>query len=1584
MADPFASDGSRMYRSGDRMRWRADGRLEYLGRTDDQVKIRGFRIELGEIETALRSHPAVDQVAVTVREDQPGERRIVAYVVPAQADAAVPDLRAHLASVLPEYMVPSAFVVLDRLPLASNGKLDRRALPVPVYGAGHSGTGRGPGSVQEEILCALFAEVLGVEEVGVDDDFFELGGHSLLATRLISRVRAAFGCELSVRAVFEAPTVAGLAGSLSDTRVARPELVAEERPELVPASFAQQRLWFLGQFEGPSATYNLPTAFRIRGVVDARALEAALGDVVGRHESLRTVFRDVAGSPVQVVLPAEGVTLHREWCAEDELAGVLRQTAGHLFDLSGELPVRATLVELGPQDHVLVVLFHHIASDGVSMRPFGADLSAAYEARLEGRAPQWEPLAVQYADYALWQRRFLGSQDDPESVLNTQLAYWREALADLPAELEYPTDRPRPAVASQKGEGFSVDMGADLHQRLIDLARGTGTTLSMVVHAALATLLTRLGAGTDIPIGTPTAGRSDEALNDLIGFFVNTLVLRTDTSGDPTFRDLLARVRERSLAAYDHQDVPFDRVVEAVNPPRSANRNPLCQILLQVNTTRGAALDLPGTQTEGIVPPLNGAKFDLNFGIRAVADEDGRPGPLHAHIEFAVDLFDARTVRGLFDRLVRVLEAVAADPDASLSAVDILEADERALVLDAWNDTAAELPVDVHTVAELFEARVLRGPDAVALVCGEEVLSYAELDERANRLAHLLISRGVGAESVVGLCLPRGAEMVTAVLAVWKAGAGYLPIDPEYPADRISFMLSDSRASLLIGSASRLGELSAEGLPVVVLDDPGLVAELAACPVGVPGVGVSRDGLAYVIYTSGSTGRPKGVAVTHGALVNYVVSVPGRLGFAADGGRYALLQAQVTDLGNTIVFASLVAGGELHVLDEDAVRDPAAVAAYVAEHGIEYVKAVPSHLAALSVAGVEKVLPAVSLVLGGEAASPVWVGELLEAAGDRGVFNHYGPTETTIGVATGRLTAELVGSGTVPLGSPIANTRLYVLDERLLPVPPGVVGELYIAGAGLARGYVGRADLTAERFVADPFQAGRRMYRTGDRALWTADGQIVFDGRTDDQVKIRGFRVELGEVQATVARHPAVLQAAAVTRQDVPGDTRLVAYVVLADDQDAASDDTVTGIRQYVTERLPAHMVPSAFVVLDRLPLASNGKLDRRALPVPVYGAGHSGTGRGPGSVQEEILCALFAEVLGVEEVGVDDDFFELGGHSLLATRLISRVRAAFGCELSVRAVFEAPTVAGLAGSLSDTRVARPELVAGERPELVPASFAQQRLWFLGQFEGPSATYNLPTAFRIRGVVDARALEAALGDVVGRHESLRTVFRDVAGSPVQVVLPAEGVTLHRESCAEDELAGVLRQTAGHLFDLSGELPVRATLVELGPEDHVLVVLFHHIASDGVSMRPFGRDLSTAYRARLEGQVPQWEPLAVQYADYALWQRRFLGSQDDPESVLNTQLAYWREALADLPAELEYPTDRPRPAVASQKGEVLEVELPAELHAGLAGLARSHGVTLTMVVHAALASVLSRLGAGTDIPIGTPTAGRSDQELEELV
>ncbi|WP_344518016.1 amino acid adenylation domain-containing protein, partial [Streptomyces paradoxus] len=1585
VACPFGAAGERMYRTGDLARWDAQGRLVFVGRADEQVKIRGFRVEPGEVQAAVAAHPWVARTVVIAREDMSGDKRLVAYVVPADglSSEPVPDMRQFVAERLPEYTVPSAVVVLDALPLTPNGKVDRKALPAPEYGMG---SGRGPSSVREEILCGVFAHVLGVDRVGVDDDFFALGGHSLLATRLVSRVRSVLGVELSLRTLFEAPTVAGLAARVDDADRARVALTAQERPERVPLSFTQRRLWFIGQLEGPSATYNIPTVLRLKGALDAGALDAALRDVLGRHEVLRTVFAAADGEPYQRVLAM--AELDWELQVADavpvDLDAAVAEAAQYAFDLSAEVPIRAWLFPAGSDEQVLVVVVHHIAGDGWSTGPLARDVSAAYEARRVGRAPEWEPLPVQYADYALWQRELLGDEDDPDSVLSRQVAYWRETLAGAPEELRLPYDRPRPAVASHRGHTASLEIPADVHTRLLEVARAEGVTTFMVLQAALAVLLSRLGAGTDIPIGSAHAGRTDEALDDLVGCFVNTLVLRADLSGDPAFTDVLARVRDADLAGSAHDDVPFDRLVEELAPARSMARHPLFQIVLTMQNTIEAALELGDVQAAGMSAGVSAAKFDLDVLVAEAFDADGAPAGFRGTVTVAADLFDAEAADRIAAALARVLDSVTADPRLRLSAVDVLDEGERRRVLVEWNDTAAEIPSG--TVAARFEEQATRTPDAVAIVADGAEVSYGELDARANRLAHYLVGQGVGPESVVGLCLPRGVETITAILAVWKAGAGYLPIEPEQPSERISFMLADTHAVLLLSTEDILDELPVGRVRAVAVDEPLVGVQLSMEPDTAPQVVAAPDQLAYVIYTSGSTGRPKGVAITHGSLANYVATVPSRVGFDTPGNRYALLQAQATDLGNTVVFASLVSGGQLHVLDEDAVTDPAAVSRYLADHRIDHLKAVPSHLAALGTAdGLAKVLPGGSLVLGGEAAPPGWVLELVAAAGDRAVFNHYGPTEATIGVATTRLTAERVAAGVVPVGTPVGNTRLYVLDGTLRPVAPGVVGELYLAGAQLARGYVRRPDLTAERFVANPYGVdGERMYRTGDSARWTADGQVVFLGRTDDQVKIRGFRIEPGEVQSVLTAHPHVAQAAVVVREDTPGDPRLIAYLVPRD-EDADADELTSTVKKFTAQRLPGHMVPSAVVALDALPLTSNGKLDRKALPAPDSGAA-VGAGRGPANPREAILCAAFAEVLGLDRVGVDDDFFDLGGHSLLAVRLVSRIRVALGVELEIRVLFEAPTVAGLAARIDEADGARAALTAQERPERVPLSYAQRRLWFIGELEGPSPTYNIPVAVRLTGAVDDTALNAALRDVIGRHEVLRTVFATADGEPYQHILELEDLEwgLHVTEVPEADLAGAVDGATRYAFDLSVEVPIRAWLFSVAPEDHVLVVTIHHIAGDGWSTGPLARDVSAAYEARRVGRAPGWEPLPVQYADYALWQRDLLGDDQDPESLISRQVGHWREALAGAPEELQLPYDHPRPAVAGYQGHSVPLEVRAEVHSRLADVARAEGVTVAMVLQGALAVLLSRLGAGTDIPIGSVNAGRTDEALDDLV
>ncbi|MEU1285262.1 amino acid adenylation domain-containing protein [Kitasatospora sp. NPDC005856] len=1579
VACPF-EPGTRMYRTGDLVRRTRDGELEYLGRTDHQVKIRGFRIELGEVERALTAHPQVLQAAVLPDADG---LRLVAYVVTdGPLDPA--EVRATAARTLPGYMLPAAIVPLDALPLNANGKLDRSALPAPDFGA--LSAGRAARTAQEEILCGLFAEVLGLDAVGIDDDFFDLGGHSLLATKLLSRVRSALGAELGIRDVFETPNVAGLAARL-DAGAQRLALSAAARPDRVPLSFAQQRLWLIDRMEGPSALYSAPLALRLTGRLDAAALESALGDVVARHESLRTLIAEEDGTPYQRVLPVEEavVPLHTLDRPADEVAATVAGLCRHAFDLRAELPVRTTLVRVSAEEHVLVLALHHIASDGWSLGPLVRDLTSAYAARAEGAAPGWAPLPVQYADYALWQRGLLGEEADPESLAARQLDHWRAALADLPDEATLPLDRPRPPVASHRGDRVALSLDAECHRELVALSRAHRVTLFMTVQAALAALLTRLGAGTDVPIGSVVAGRSDEALDELVGFFVNTLVLRTDTSGNPSFADLLGRARETALAAYAHQDVPFERLVEELRPARSLARHPLFQVMLVLQSNEQAEPATAGLDVEPLAAGTGSAKFDLSLIAEESFGPDGEPAGIDCALDFATDLFDRETVEAVAVRFGRLLAAVAARPELPIGRVELLSAEERAALPVA----GGALPAEVPLLPAAFAAQAARTPEAVALVCGDTRLTFAELDARADRLAHRLLAAGAGRESVVALALPRSAETVVAMLAVHKAGGAYLPLDAEYPAERTAHMLADARPALALTDGRwPLPEVLA-GLRTLDVAAPSDVAESAGDVENVENVesaGDAGDGApalgwraldpgdaAYVIYTSGSTGRPKGVVVPHGAVAALLAAHRAALiqGTEQAHGRQRIaLTASLCFDASLEPVLWMFAGHELHLIGDELRRDPAALVRHTVAAGIDALHLTPSYTEQLIEEGLLEAPAPRLLLLGGEAVGQALWQRLREHPGTAG-HNFYGPTEATVYALTQPFDAvERPG-----LGGPIAGARAYLLDEHLNPVPAGVPGELYLAGPGLARGYLGRPGLTAERFVASPFEPGVRMYRTGDLARRTRDGGVEYLGRTDHQVKIRGFRIELGEIEQVLARHPAVRQAVVTVRESDTGDRRLVAHCTVGQE----SPELAVELRRFAAESLPGYMVPAAVVLLDTLPLTGSGKVDHRALPEPDFGA--LSAGRAARTPQEEILCGQFAEVLGLDAVGIDDDFFDLGGHSLLATRLLSRVRSVLGAELGIRDVFEAPSAAGLAARL-DAGSRRAALSAGgARPERIPLSFAQQRLWLIDRMEGPSALYNLPLVLRVAGESDTVALESALGDVVTRHESLRTLIAEEDGTPYQRILPAGQARVRVELLPPGTDPA---DCASRPFDLAADLPVRAHVIPAGPGGHLLALVLHHIAGDGWSMGPLLRDLATAYAARTGGEAPQWAPLPVQYADYALWQRELLGAEEDGESLLSRQLAHWREALAGLPEELSLPVDRPRRAAASHRGERVVVPYGAELHRALGELSREHRVTMFMTVQAALAALLTRLGAGTDIPIGSVVAGRSDEALDELV
>ncbi|MER5883129.1 amino acid adenylation domain-containing protein [Streptomyces sp. NPDC001941] len=1319
---------------------------------------------------------------------------------------------------------------------------------------------------------------------------------------------------------------------------------------MLPLSFAQRRLWFLYRLEGPSATYNIPVVTHVAGTLEREPFAAAVRDVVARHEALRTVYVEAGGEPAQRVLNQADVRVEFTPCTPDQVDAQVAEVTGHRFDLAAEVPLRVRVLELGPDECVLVVVVHHIAADGWSMAPLSQDLSTAYAARLAGGAPGWSPLEVQYGDYSVWQHRLV------ETKGPAQLAYWRTALAGIPQELTLPTDRPRPSRASYRGGSVSVPLGVD--EELRQLAAERGASVFMVVQAAVAALLTRLGAGTDIPLGTVVAGRDDEVLEDLIGFFVNTLVLRNDTSGDPTFAELVDRTRAVDLAAYDHQDLPFDRLVEELAPTRSLAHHPLFQVAVAVEEQE-LAVDLAGLPTSAARPEERTAKFDLFFAVRQ--ERDGR---LHVVVNYADDLYDRTTARTLGHRLVRLLARATREPATRVSEFDVLVPEERALLLGDWNTGPGVVQA---SLPEHFRARAAEHPDAPAVVDGDRTFSYRELDAWTDRAAGYLRSRGVGPDVPVAVSMGRCAELVAALLAISKAGGVYVPVDPNYPAARVEFMLRDTRPALLL--VDHAARLAVPGHQPVLFRD----AEAEPLPRDTPPP-APRDG-AYVIYTSGSTGRPKGVLVPHAGISRLVaryrqfgagpgagVQLLASIGF--DGSLWEMTMAVLT--GGTVV-----TGDPEHLLAHGLAPDS----------GVTHVTVTPSLLAALP----EDALPRGTTIITASEAASQW---LVDRWATRcRVENSYGPTETTVCASGGPLAA----GEPVTIGGPVPGTELYVLDDGLAPVPVGVAGELYVAGPGLARGYVGRPGLSAARFVADPFGApGTRMYRTGDVVRWDKGGRLVFVGRADDQVKIRGFRIELGEIEAALSHAEGVARAAVVVREDAPGDKRLVAYVVPAHGPlDPAA------LKAALAEKLPEYMVPAAFVEMAELPMTASAKLDRARLPAPSWTG--PGERRAPRTPREELLCRLFAEALGVEQVGIDDGFFDLGGHSLLAIRLVNRLRAALGVDLGVRALFETPTVAQLeerlaalgpagdpdgAGAPATTAAPgprRPALTGGTpRPAELPLSFAQRRLWFLHRLEGPSATYNIPVVTRLDGALDREALTTAVRDVVVRHEALRTVYLETGGEPYQRVLEQPLVPVEFVTAAPEEVRGLVAEAGGHRFDLASEIPFRVRVLELGPESSVLVTVVHHIAADGWSMAPLSQDLSTAYAARLAGAAPAWQPLDVQYADYTLWQRALLDVEEP------RQLGYWREVLQNLPQELPLPADRPRPSRASYRGGSVGVDLDAASHRRLREFAAERGASVFMVVQAAVAALLTRLGAGTDIPLGTVVAGRGDAALEDLI
>ncbi len=1575
--------GARLYRTGDRVRWRPDGRLEFLGRTDAQVKVRGFRIEPGEVEAELARHPAVRECAVVAREDEPGAVRLVAYVAPAEGGP-VPDaaeLRRFLGATLPAYMVPAAFVALDTFPLTPSGKLDRRALPAPDgYGAD---TGGAPRTPVEEIVAGIFAEVLRRESVGIHDGFFDLGGHSLLATQAMSRLRAALHVDLPLRVLFEAPTVAALAerveAALPDA-VAVPPIVPAPRDGDVPLSFAQERLWFLDHLEPGSPFYNVPGALRLRGPLDPAALEWAFGEIVRRHEALRTVFPSRGGRAVQTVLPPEPFVLPvedlrglPEDSREETVQAVVADEVRHAFDLARGPLLRARLLRVADDEHVLVMVMHHVVSDAWSMGIFFGEMGEAYRARLDGRDPALPPLPVQYADFAVWQREWLRGE-----TLERQLGWWRDRLRGAPAVLELPTDRPRPAVQRFHGASHGFAVPEDAARALRALGRREGATPFMTLLAAFQLLLARYAGQDDVVVGTPIAGRNRQETERLIGFFVNTLALRTELWDDPSFRELVARVRETTLGAYHHQDLPFERLVEELQPERSLSRTPLFQVMFVFQNVPPGGLDLGGVAIEPLAFEFRSEKFDLTLTMLE------HPDGLLGGVQYSTDLFDAATIERMCGHLVALLSAAAQDPARPVSELRLLGDAERAELVAAAGG-ARSFPVH-ETLHGRFAAAASRAPDAPALTLGAASLTYAELDRRAAELAGALRRRGVGPEVRVGLCLERSAEMVVAILAVLRAGGAYVPIDPAYPADRIAYLLEDSGVALVLAQERTRSVLGACEVEVVALDGeaPSLPGPLSGREPA-----VDPDSAAYVIYTSGSTGRPKGVVVTHANVLRLFDATRDWFGFGADD-VWTLFHSCAFDFSVWEIWGALLHGGRLVVVPWETSRDPEAFRALLGREAVTVLNQTPSAFRQLVRA--DEGAPADDLALrwvvfGGEALEPRSLKPWFDRHGDQRprLVNMYGITETTVHVTYRPVTAEDAESapGSV-IGEGIPDLAVHLLDRHLEPVPAGVPGEMFVGGGGVARGYLGRPELTAERFVPDPFGApGARMYRSGDRARRRAGGGLEYLGRADQQVKVRGFRIEPGEIEAALLDCPGVREALVVAREDEPGTRRLVAYVVA----DAAGGEVaVDSLRGRLAERLPEYMVPAAWVLLETLPLTPHGKVDRSALPLPDGARPELGAGYAPPrDAVEAALAAVWADTLGLDRVGVHDNYFALGGDSIRSLQVLARARER-GIGFGLQDVFRHQTIAELAPHVRAERredAARAEAFSLLAPEdrarvpegledAYPMTRLQLGMIFHTEQHPDRAVYQNVNTFHIRAAFDTARLRHVLDVLARRHGILRTSF-DLAGfsEPVQLVhreveIPLEVADLSGMPAeAQDaEVDGWMEAERLRPFDWRAAPLIRFHAHVRGPDAFQLGFAEHHSILDGWSVAALLAELFGLYFAADAGQAPAAPPAST-FRDFVALEQEALAS---PEAR-----RFWAEVLED--AE---PTVPPSLAPAGESGARAQgVELPAELVDGLGRVARRAGATLKSVLLAAHLRVMGAAAGADDVTVGIVANGRPE-------
>ncbi|MDN4090756.1 amino acid adenylation domain-containing protein [Paenibacillus polymyxa] len=1589
---PFRS-GERCYRTGDMVRLNADGTLEYKGRIDAQVKIRGYRIELGEVETQLLKLEAVQEAVVIAREDEQGQKQLCAYVV-ANEEVVASVLRSTLSQKLPGYMIPSYLVQLEQMPLTPNGKIDRKALPAPEDSLQTGADYVAPRTWVEVKLAQIWQDVLGLTQVGVKENFFEIGGHSLRATTLASKIHKELNKPLPLRSIFEAPTIEHLAVVLEQLdQVTYASIPVTEERSFYPLSSAQKRLYVLHQFDPQDVNYNMPSVLQVSGPLDVKRVEHAFRQLIARHASLRTRFDLIDSEPMQWVedtvpfeveytkVQAEGATTDtdtRVGKEVDELVSCFVRP----FDLKAAPLLRVGLVDLGvsgagqePQ-HVLMLDMHHIVSDGVSMGVLTEEFVRLYDGE------ELPPLRIQYKDYAVWQQ-----SETHQEWMQRQEAYWLDTFrGELPV-LDLPTDFARPSIRSTAGDTVVFGLEREVSERLKELAAHTGSTLYMVLLAAYTALLHQYSGQEDIVVGTPIAGRPHADLEPILGMFVGTLALRNYPTAEHTFRSYVEEVKVRALQAYEHQDYPFEELVEKLNVKRDMSRHPLFDTMFTLQTTEEGELQLADLSFRPYGLEQTPAKFD--FTLEAREEEAG----IQFGLQYATALYQRETVERMTRHFIRLAEAVAANPDAKLGELELITAEETEQILKVFNDPNAHSvrgTLQGLSLSERFEEQAKNSPERIAVVSGDIGLTYAELNEQANRLARVLRAKGVEADQPVGVLLERSADLLVGILGVLKAGGAYVPMDTMYPQERIDYMLQDSGAKVVI--TSRVANLSLElpsAVQAIVLDDEDVQAQWGAQDASnlIPVAGLHN--LAYMIYTSGTTGQPKGVMIEQGSVGNLVDALYERVYSRYDQPLHiAWLSAFVFDASVKQIFASLLLGHTLHVVSRDVSLSGEHLIAYYRMHRIDLSDGTPAHLHILNESVNVTEAPDVKhYLIGGEALSVQLVHVFLHKwSGYRPVItNVYGPTEATVDATA--YTIEDVeslnvllekGEHTVSIGTPIANQAVYILNTRQQLVPMGIAGELYIGGAGIARGYLNLPELTAEKFVPNPFADAtaadpadstyaNRMYRTGDLARWLPDGSIEYLGRIDHQVKIRGYRIELGEVEAQLLTVDGIQKAVVTAWENEDGHKDLCAYIV------ASESLSLPELRNALQPKLPDYMIPTYVVQLDRFPLTPNGKIDRKALPAPEARLEGGLEYVAPRTPLEAKLAQIWQDVLKLSSVGVTDSFFDVGGHSLRATTLVAKIHQELGSRITLREVFQHFTIEQQAQLITaqgtDTYTVIP---TAAKQSYYPVSSAQKRLYILSHLDGGEVSYNMPGVLVVEGPLQADRLEDAFRQLIARHETLRTSFEMVDGEVVQRVYDQVAFAVERLQAHESEAEAYIESFV-RSFDLQQAPLLRVRLIQTGPERHLLMYDMHHIISDGVSSNNIVQELGQLY----EGQA--LAPLPIQYKDYAVWQQ-----QEMQRESYQRREQFWLEHLAGELPVLELPIAYPRPAVRSFEGAMYDFTVDSNVSEQLRRIAAQTGSTLYMVLLSAYTVLLSKYSGQDDLIIGTPVAGRLLPELEPLI